>query len=181
LKVRRLDISDIKIIVPEIFGDQRGYFFESFNERQFMEQAGIAAHFVQDNVSRSTKNVLRGLHYQIDFPQGKLMRVTQGAIFDVAVDLRKSSPTFGKWVGTTLDGESKHSVWIPPGFAHGFLVLSETAEIFYKVTDYWNPQAERRIAWNDPDLNINWPLAGAPILANADHSAPAFRDADKYD
>jgi len=180
VKITRLRIPEVLLIEPRVFEDARGFFFESFNEQAYAREAGLNAHFVQDNVSGSTRHVLRGLHYQIDNPQGKLIRVTRGEIYDVAVDLRKSSPTFGQWVGTRISAEARLSVWIPIGFAHGFLVLSDFAEIFYKVTDYWNPRSERRILWNDPDLNIQWPLSGDPVLAKADLAACRFRDADLF-
>jgi dTDP-4-dehydrorhamnose 3,5-epimerase len=151
-------IPDVLLIEPRVFGDERGFFFESFNARQFAEQTGVTLPFVQDNHSRSARNVLRGLHYQIKQPQGKLVRVVVGEVFDVAVDIRKSSPTFGQWVGFNLSAENKRMAWIPPGFAHGFVVLSEHAEFLYKTTDYWSPEHERCIAWNDPGLAIDWQI-----------------------
>jgi dTDP-4-dehydrorhamnose 3,5-epimerase len=169
------------LIEPHVFEDARGFFFESFNEKVFVREAGLSAHFVQDNVSRSIKHVLRGLHYQIGNPQGKLVRVTAGETYDVAVDLRKSSPTFGQWVGSPVRADAGQSIWIPAGFAHGFLVLSDVAEAIYKVTDYWHPRAERRILWNDPDLDIRWPLAGQPILSQADLAANRFRNAELFE
>jgi dTDP-4-dehydrorhamnose 3,5-epimerase len=157
-------IPDVIIIEPKVFGDERGFFYESFNERKFAELTGVTQTFVQDNHSKSARNVLRGLHYQIQQPQGKLVRVVAGEVFDVAVDLRKSSPTFGKWVGVTLSGDNKRQLWIPAGFAHGFVVTSESAEFLYKTTDYWAPQYERSVLWNDPAIGIDWPFDGAPLL-----------------
>ena len=174
------DIPDVLIIEPNVFGDQRGFFFESFNQRRFEELTGVQASFVQDNHSRSAKNVLRGLHYQIQHPQGKLVRVAQGEVFDVAVDVRKSSPTFGKWVGVTLSAENKKQLWVPPGFAHGFVVVSETAEFLYKTTDYWYPEFERSIIWNDSDLAIAWPIDGKPVLAKKDAEGSLLREADLF-
>ena len=180
MNVIRSEIPDVLLIEPKVFGDARGFFFESWNERAF-DAAGIHARFVQDNHSRSARNVLRGLHYQISRPQGKLMRVVQGAVFDVAVDIRRSSPTFGKWVGFELSAENKRVAWVPEGFAHGFLVLSESADFLYKATDYFAPESERTIAWNDPDLAINWPLQGAPILSDKDRRGGAFANAETYE
>jgi len=180
MNVIRSEIPDVLLIEPKVFGDARGFFFESWNERAF-DAAGIHARFVQDNHSRSARNVLRGLHYQISQPQGKLMRVVQGAVFDVAVDIRRSSPTFGKWVGFELSAENKRVAWVPEGFAHGFLVLSESADFLYKATDYFAPESERTIAWNDPDLAINWPLQGAPILSDKDRRGGAFANAETYE
>jgi len=173
-------IPDVLIIEPKVFGDERGFFFESFNQKLWEEKTGVKTNFVQDNHSRSAKNVLRGLHYQIKQPQGKLVRVISGEVFDVAVDIRKNSPTFGKWVGEILSGDNKRQLWIPEGFAHGFLVLSDTAEFLYKTTDFWAPEYERSIIWNDPDLAIDWPLVGDPVLARKDAEGRAFRDADIY-
>lgn len=169
------------VIEPKVFGDDRGFFFESFNARDFAEATGIKCDFVQDNHSKSSRNVLRGLHYQIQQPQGKLVRVTQGEVWDVGVDLRRGSPTFGKWVGLVLSAENKKQAWIPKGFAHGFLVLSETAEFLYKTTDYYAPQHERTIVWNDPDLGIAWPIQGEPRLAAKDAAGMAWADADFFD
>lgn len=180
MKITRLRLPEILLIEPQVFEDGRGYFFESFNEKVFATEAGLSAHFVQDNVSRSIKHALRGLHYQIGSPQGKLIRVTAGEIFDVAVDIRRDSPTFGQWVGSSVRADARQSIWIPVGFAHGYVVLSDFAEILYKVTDYWQPQLERRILWNDPDLNIQWPLAAEPILSPADVAAGRFRDAEVF-
>jgi dTDP-4-dehydrorhamnose 3,5-epimerase len=167
---QRLAIPDVICFTPKVFGDDRGFFYESFNQRVFEQALGHPApHFVQDNHSRSAKGVLRGLHYQIQQPQGKLVRVTQGEVFDVAVDIRKSSPTFGKWVGEILSAQNNKQIWVPQGFAHGFLVLSETAEFLYKTTDFWAPQFERCVAWNDPVIGIHWPLCmTAPALSGKD-------------
>lgn len=162
MQATRLAIPDVVLIKPKVFGDDRGFFFESFNQAQFEKAIGRHTNFVQDNHSRSTKNVLRGLHYQIQQPQGKLVRVVQGEVFDVAVDLRKSSPTFGQWVGEILSAENKRQVWIPEGFAHGFVVLSDTAEFLYKTTDYYAPAFERCLAWNDPAVGIHWPAGDSP-------------------
>jgi dTDP-4-dehydrorhamnose 3,5-epimerase len=180
MNIIRCEIPDVLILEPKVFGDDRGFFFESFNERAFAEKTGISARFVQDNHSRSARNVLRGLHYQIRQPQGKLVRVAVGAVFDVAVDLRKSSPTFGKWAGTILSAEDKRQLWIPPGFAHGFLVLSESADFLYKTTDYYAPEHERCIIWNDPDIGIRWPLQGEPILAAKDKAGKRLADAELF-
>jgi dTDP-4-dehydrorhamnose 3,5-epimerase len=174
MNIIQTEISDVLIIEPRVFGDDRGFFYESFNERSFIEKIGVDVRFVQDNHSRSACNVLRGLHYQIQQPQGKLVRVTLGEIFDVVVDLRKSSPTFGQWVGVTLNAENKYQLWVPPGFAHGFLVTSEIAEVMYKTTDYYAPQFERSLLWNDADLAIAWPLNADPILSNKDQLGQPF-------
>ena len=171
-------IPDVLLIEPKVFGDDRGFFFESFNRRAFHEATGLNVDFVQDNHSKSARNVLRGLHYQLAQPQGKLVRVTQGEVFDVAVDIRKGSPTFGQWVGEILSAENKKQLWIPAGLAHGFVVLSETAEFLYKTTDYYAPQHERCIAWNDPDLAIAWPIEGQPLLSAKDAAGIAFRQAE---
>lgn len=174
-------LPDVLLIEPKVFGDARGFFFESYNRRAFAEAAGSDVDFVQDNHSRSTRGVLRGLHYQIQQPQGKLVRVVAGAVFDVAVDIRKTSPTFGKWAGIELSAENKKMVWVPPGFAHGFLVLSEVAEFLYKTTDYYAPNYERSIAWNDPDIGIAWPLAGAtPLLSAKDQAAVELKAAEVF-
>ena len=179
--VQRLAIPDIICFTPKVFGDERGFFYESFNQRIFEQALGQPApHFVQDNHSRSTKGVLRGLHYQIQQQQGKLMRVTQGEVFDVAVDIRKSSPTFGKWVGEILSAQNNKQIWVPPGFAHGF-VLSETAEFLYKATDFWAPRFERYIAWNDPAIGIKWPLHGcAPTLSDKDAQGKLLAQAECF-
>ena len=174
-------IPDILIIEPKVFGDARGFFYESFNQKVWREKTGIDAVFVQYNHSRSAKNVLRGLHYQIQQPQGKLVRVVKGAVFDVAVDLRRKSPTFGRWVGAELSEENKRQLWIPVGFAHGFLVVSDFAEFLYKTTDYWAPEHERTIIWNDPDLAIAWPLQGDPVLSPKDAKGTPFKEADVFD
>ena len=175
MKVTPLAIPDVLLIEPKVFGDDRGFFFESFNQHRFNEATGLDLQFVQDNHSKSAKNVLRGLHYQIPpKAQGKLVRAVAGEVFDVAVDLRKSSPTFGKWVGELLSAENKRQMWIPPGFAHGFLVLSDTAEFLYKTTDYYAPECERSIRWNDLDLAIGWPVEGEPILSRKDIAAPSM-------
>jgi len=177
----RLVIPDVILIEPKVFGDERGFFFESFNQQRFEEAIGRSVNFVQDNHSRSIKAVLRGLHYQIQQPQGKLVRVTQGEVFDVAVDLRKSSPTFGQWVGETLSAENKKQLWIPEGFAHGFLVLSKTAEFLYKTTDYWAPEYERCLSWDDPNINIEWPnIAEPPTLSGKDQQGALLFNAEVF-
>ena len=173
------EIPDVVIIEPKIFGDSRGFFFESFNARESKLQTGFDGHFVQDNHSRSQRGVLRGLHYQIDNPQGKLVRVVQGEVLDVAVDIRRSSPTFGRWVARRLTATDHLQFWIPPGFAHGFLVLSETADFLYKTTDYYNPAAERSIRWDDPDLAIDWGVQ-QPTLSAKDQAAVFLKDADLF-
>jgi dTDP-4-dehydrorhamnose 3,5-epimerase len=172
-------LPEVLLIEPRVFGDSRGFFFESWNEREF-ERAGITAKFVQDNHSRSAQGVLRGLHYQIRQPQGKLVRVTEGEIFDVAVDMRRSSPNFGKWESARLSAHSKSMLWIPIGFAHGFCVLSDFAEVLYKTTDFYSREHERSILWNDPDLAIPWPLNGDPILSTKDAEASRLRDAEVF-
>lgn len=180
MQATHLAIPDVVLIEPKVFGDDRGSFFESFNQARFEEAIGRPANFVQDNHSRSTKNVLRGLHYQIQQPQGKLVRVVQGEVFDVAVDLRKSSPTFGQWVGEVLTADNKRQLWVPEGFAHGFVVLSDTAEFLYKTTDYYAPAYERSIAWNDPAIGIQWPAGMAPILSAKDAQGQAFEQAEVF-
>lgn len=180
MKVMPTAIPDVLIIEPKVFGDDRGFFFESFNLNTFREVTGLDVNFVQDNHSKSAKNVLRGLHYQIQQPQGKLVRVVQGEVFDVAVDLRKNSKTFGQWVGVHLSAENKKQFWAPAGFAHGFVVLSETAEFLYKTTDYYAPQFERSIRWNDPELAISWPLSDDPLLSAKDANGTAFKDAEVF-
>ncbi|WP_454696902.1 dTDP-4-dehydrorhamnose 3,5-epimerase [Achromobacter aegrifaciens] len=180
MKATHLDIPEVILFEPRVFGDERGYFFESFNHRQFEEAIGRSATFVQDNHSRSARNVLRGLHYQIQNPQGKLVRVVQGEVFDVAVDLRKKSATFGQWVGARLSAENKHQLWVPEGFAHGFYVLSESAEFLYKTTDYYAPSHERCIAWNDPTLAITWPEGGTPTVSVKDALGSSFLEADHF-
>ncbi len=180
MQATRLAIPDVVLIEPKVFGDARGFFYESFNPRAFNEATGTDHQFVQDNHSRSSKGVLRGLHYQIQQPQGKLVRVVQGAVFDVAVDIRKSSPTFGQWVGVELSADNHRQLWVPPGFAHGFLVLSESADFLYKTTDYYAPQHERCIAWNDAQLAIAWPYAGSPSLSAKDAQGVSFAQAPVY-
>ena len=180
MKVAPTELPEVLILEPKVFGDARGFFFESYNRRTFRDATGIDAEFVQDNHSLSARNVLRGLHYQIRQPQGKLVRVVLGEVFDVAVDLRRFSPTFGKWSGHTLSAENKHVLWIPPGFAHGFLVLSEQAIVCYKTTDYYAPEHERTLAWNDRSVGVLWPLEGAPLMSENDgHGAP-FAEAETY-
>lgn len=174
-------IPDVLIIEPKVFGDGRGFFYESFNAKRFAEKTGISTPFVQDNHSRSARHVLRGLHYQIQQPQGKLVRATVGEVLDVVVDIRKNSPTFGKSVTTVLSAENKRMLWVPPGFAHGFVVLSETAEFLYKTTDYYAPEFERSILWNDPALGIDWRLNGAtPLLAAKDQAGKLLKDAEVF-
>lgn len=180
MNVIRTEIQDALIIEPRVFGDERGFFFESFNEKTWREKTGLATRFVQHNHSRSARNVLRGLHYQIRQPQGKLVRVISGEVYDVAVDIRKSSPTFGKWVGVYLSAENKRQFWVPEGFAHGFVVISESADFLYLTTDFYAPSYERAIAWNDPDIKIDWPLTDPPLLSAKDSQAPLFRDAEVY-
>jgi len=172
-------IPDVLLLEPKVFGDARGHFYESWNRRSFTE-LGIDADFVQDNHSKSQKNVVRGLHYQIEHAQGKLIRVTAGAVYDVAVDLRRSSPTFGKWVGFTLSASDRRMAWIPPGFAHGFCVTSDSAEFLYKTTDYWSPAHERTLLWNDPQLAIPWPLTGEPLLAAKDANGRPLNQAETF-
>ncbi len=174
-------IPDVLIIEPKVFGDDRGFFFESFNSNVFAELTGQQRTFVQDNHSRSVRNVLRGLHYQIQRPQSKLVRVCVGEVFDVAVDIRKSSLTFGQWVGVTLSAENKRQVWVPEGFAHGFLVISDVAEFLYKTTDFWCPEYERSILWNDPQIGIDWPIIGEPLLAGKDARASLLCDAECFE
>jgi dTDP-4-dehydrorhamnose 3,5-epimerase len=176
-----LDIADVVLLEPKVFGDDRGFFYESFNQRTFEEAIGRTVDFVQDNHSRSSFGVLRGLHYQLRQPQGKLVRVVVGEVFDVAVDLRRKSPTFGKWVSATLSAENKHQLWVPEGFAHGFVVLSDMAEFLYKTTDYYAPDHERSIIWNDADLAIDWPIVASPDLSKKDAVAGAFREAEVFD
>jgi dTDP-4-dehydrorhamnose 3,5-epimerase len=180
MQVVTTGLPDVLILEPKVFGDERGFFFESFNARQFAEATGLHPEFVQDNHSRSAKGVLRGLHYQVQQAQGKLVRVTAGEVFDVAVDLRRSSPTFGQWVGVHLSAENKRQVWVPEGFAHGFVVLSEFAEFLYKTTDYYAPEHERSIRWDDPTLAIDWPLIDAPQLSAKDQAGLNFQDAPVF-
>ncbi|MGQ0728177.1 dTDP-4-dehydrorhamnose 3,5-epimerase [Acidovorax sp.] len=177
----RQSIPDVVLIEPKLFGDSRGFFYESFNQQAFNEATGTNHSFVQDNHSRSSQGVLRGLHYQIQQPQGKLVRVVQGAVFDVAVDIRRSSPTFGQWVGVELSADNQHQLWVPPGFAHGFLVLSESAEFLYKTTDYYAPQHERCIVWNDPSIGIEWPgLNSSPALSGKDAAGLSLQVAELF-
>ena len=181
MKVTPTAIPEVLLIEPKVFGDDRGFFFESFNQKAFQEASGLDLAFVQDNHSKSARNVLRGLHYQVaPKAQGKLVRVVHGAVFDVAVDLRKSSKTFGHWVGEILSGENKQQLWIPPGFAHGFLTLSDTAEFLYKTTDYYSPAQERAIRWDDPEIGIAWPLHGEPLLAAKDAAAGRLAAAELF-
>lgn len=181
MKVIDTSLPDVKIIEPKVFEDARGFFFESFNSRVFEQEVAAGVQFTQDNHSRSSKGVLRGMHYQIQHPQGKLVHVLSGEVFDVAVDLRRSSPTFGKWAGALLSAENKRHMWIPPGFAHGFVVLSDAAEFFYKTADFWYPEHERCLLWNDPDVAIDWPIDFEPILAQKDAAAHRLRDAEVYE
>jgi dTDP-4-dehydrorhamnose 3,5-epimerase len=178
LNVIRTEIPEVLILEPKVFGDERGFFFESYNRRAFRDIIGMDVDFVQDNHSMSERNVLRGLHYQVRQPQGKLVRVAVGEVYDVAVDLRRKSPTFRKWVGFRLSAVSKRMAWIPPGFAHGFMVISDRAEFLYKVTDYYAPEHERTIRWDDPDLNISWPIHGAPVVARRDALGAYLKDAE---
>jgi dTDP-4-dehydrorhamnose 3,5-epimerase len=180
MKITPTAIPDVLIIEPTVFGDNRGFFFESYHEKQFREMTGLEVTFVQDNHSRSKRHVLRGLHYQIRQPQGKLVRVISGDVFDVAVDVRRSSPTFGKWVGEYLTAENKKQMWVPSGFAHGFLVLSGVAEFLYKTTDYYAPEHERCISWNDPVLNVQWPITVNPLVSEKDEKGILFQDAEVF-
>ncbi len=179
-KVTPTAIPDLLILEPKVFGDSRGFFFESFNAKNFAQATSLNVSFVQDNHSRSSKGVLRGLHYQVQQTQGKLVHVTQGAVFDVAVDIRKSSPTFGKWVGCELSDSNHRQLWIPPGFAHGFMVLSESADFLYKTTDYYAPVHERCIAWNDPSIDIQWPKDITPLLSAKDQQGLALAEAEVF-
>lgn len=180
MKITATAIPDVLLVEPTVFGDERGFFYESYNEQKWQELTGLQTHFVQDNHSRSVKNVLRGIHYQIKQPQGKLVRVVVGEVFDVAVDLRRSSATFGQWVGEHLSAENKKSLWVPEGFGHGFLVLSDAAEFLYRTTDFYAPQHERCIVWNDPEIGIDWPLAGDPLLSEKDEKGILFNQAEYY-
>jgi dTDP-4-dehydrorhamnose 3,5-epimerase len=180
MNARPTAIADVVIIEPRVFGDARGFFFESFNSKRFNEAVGREVAFVQDNHSRSMRGVLRGLHYQVQRPQGKLVRVVTGEVFDVAVDLRRGSPTFGRWVGELLSAENKRQLWVPEGFAHGFVVLSESAEFLYKTTDYWHPEHGRCIRWNDPELAIDWHYTGQPLVSDKDAKGAAFADAEVF-
>lgn len=174
------EIPDVLILEPRVFGDDRGFFFESFSQKVFSDKTGIDVNFVQDNHSLSVRNVLRGLHYQIHQPQGKLVRVVVGEVLDVVVDIRRSSPTFGQWVSCVLSAENKRQIWIPPGFAHGFAVRSETAEVLYKTTDYYSPEGERTLRWDDPDLDIAWGLTDTPILSAKDQKGVFLNDAEVF-
>jgi dTDP-4-dehydrorhamnose 3,5-epimerase len=176
----RLEIPDLVLIEPKVFGDDRGFFYESFNRKVFAEGTGVDPEFVQDNHSRSSRGVLRGLHYQVQQAQGKLVRVVQGRVFDVAVDLRRSSPSFGRWVGLELSAENKRMFWVPAGFGHGFVTLSDTAEFLYKTTDYYAPPHERSILWNDPEIGIHWPIDFEPVLAKKDAAGLRLRDAEVF-
>lgn len=180
MKVIHTALPDVLVIEPKVFGDERGFFYESFNEQKFQALTGLQVDFVQDNHSLSAKNVLRGMHYQIRQAQGKLVRVIAGEVYDVAVDLRKGSAQFGKWVGATLSAENHRQMWIPPGFAHGFLVMSDKAEFLYKTTDYWAPEHERCLMWNDPDVGIDWPLMEAPILSAKDQLGKSIGVAEAF-
>lgn len=180
LNVISTSLEGVLVLEPQVFGDARGFFFESFNARKFAEATGVSKPFVQDNHSRSSRGVLRGLHYQIKQAQGKLVRVTEGEVFDVAVDVRRSSPTFGKWTSALLSAENKRQMWVPEGFAHGFVVVSEAAEVQYKTTDYWYPEHERSIRWNDPTLAIDWPSVGELLLADKDRNAPLLEAAEVF-
>lgn len=180
MNVIRSEIPDVLILEPKVFGDARGFFMESFNARAFREATGVQADFVQDNHSRSAHWVLRGLHYQVRQPQGKLVRVVRGAVFDVAVDLRRSSPTFGRWVGTELSEHNNRQLWVPPGFAHGFVVTSDSADFLYKTTDYYAPEHERCVAWNDPTIGIRWPAGIQPVLSDKDQRGVALGQADVF-
>lgn len=174
-------LPEVLILEPKVFGDERGFFFESFNQRDFQQATGLDVNFVQDNHSKSSQGVLRGLHYQIQHPQGKLVRVTQGVVFDVAVDMRRSSSNFGRWVGVDLSADNKRQLWVPPGFAHGFVVTSESAEFLYKTTDYWYPEYERSLLWCDPTVCVQWPVGGEPKLANKDAAGKVFAESDYFD
>jgi dTDP-4-dehydrorhamnose 3,5-epimerase len=180
MKVVPTEIPEVLLLEPRVFGDDRGFFYESYNERAFARMTGLDVRFVQDNHSRSARHVLRGLHYQVRQPQGKLVRVTAGEIYDVAVDIRRSSPTFGKWTAVALSAKNRKMYWVPIGFAHGFLVTSDHAEVQYKTTDYYAPEHERCIAWNDRDLAIDWPLQGEPVLSAKDRAGRALKDAEVF-
>jgi dTDP-4-dehydrorhamnose 3,5-epimerase len=181
MRIVTTSIPDVLVIEPTVFGDQRGFFYESFNAERFRDLTGVTAEFVQDNHSKSARNVLRGLHYQIQQAQGKLVRVVAGSVFDVAVDIRRTSPTFGRWVGIELSADNKRQLWIPPGFAHGFVVTSESAEFLYKTTDYWAPEHERSILWNDPGIGIEWPIQGEPLLSAKDAQAKLLAAAEVFE
>jgi len=181
MKVIESVLNGVFLMEPRVFGDARGFFLESFNAKVFNELTGVTAEFVQDNHSRSMRGVLRGLHYQIKQPQGKLVRVVVGSVYDVAVDLRRSSPTFGQWFGAELSADNKRVMWIPPGFAHGFMVTSEVAEFLYKTTDYWAPDHERSLMWNDPELGVAWPLQGEPMLSDKDRKGKPLAECEVYE
>ncbi len=181
MKVIPTEIPDVLILEPTVHEDARGFFYESFNSKTFSQRTGLDPVFVQDNHSRSARHVLRGLHYQIRQPQAKLVRVIAGEVFDVAVDLRPSSPSFGRWVGVTLSAANKRQVWVPVGFAHGFLVLSDEAECLYKTTDYWSPQDERCLIWNDPDVAIQWPVTGEPVVSGKDSKGIRLKEAELFE
>jgi dTDP-4-dehydrorhamnose 3,5-epimerase len=180
MNVIKTNLPEVLVFEPRIFGDDRGFFYESFNAKKFAELSGIETAFVQDNHSLSARNVLRGLHYQIRQPQGKLVRVVAGKVFDVAVDIRRSSPHFGQWTGVSLSAENKRQMWIPAGFAHGFIVLSDSAEFLYKTTDYWSPEYERCLQWDDPAIGIQWPLSGDPVMSSKDQQGKSLADAEVY-
>ena len=181
MQVTATSLPEVLIIEPKVFGDERGFFFESFNRKLFADAVGLPADFVQDNHSRSAMGVLRGLHYQIHHPQGKLVRVVRGSVFDVAVDVRKSSPNFGRWVGIELSEKNHYQLWVPPGFAHGFLVLSESADFLYKTTDYWHSEHERCIRWNDPTIGIDWPMTAEPTLSAKDAQSKNLAAAEVFE
>lgn len=181
MEVIATKIPEVLIIEPKVFGDDRGFFYESFNKKKFVEACGVTAEFVQDNHSKSAKGVLRGLHYQIKQPQGKLVRVCQGEVIDIAVDIRKSSATFGQWVSANLSAENKRQLWVPEGFAHGFVVLSDTAEFLYKTTDYYAPEYERCIYWDDDDLSIDWHFSGQPLVSDKDANGLSFKEAELFE
>lgn len=180
MQVTATDLPEVMVIEPKVFGDARGFFLESFNAKAFAEATGVNLPFVQDNHSRSAQGVLRGLHYQIKQAQGKLVRVVRGAVFDVAVDVRRSSPNFGHWVGVELSEDNNRQLWVPPGFAHGFLVLSASADFLYKTTDYYAPEHERSVLWNDPAIGIDWPLLGEPLLSGKDKAGVLLKDAEVF-
>jgi dTDP-4-dehydrorhamnose 3,5-epimerase len=180
MKILPSSVPEVLVLEPLVYGDPRGFFYESFNQREFREISGLDVQFVQDNHSRSARGVLRGLHYQLQQTQGKLVRVTRGSVFDVAVDIRRSSPSFGKWVGEELSEENRRQMWVPPGFAHGFIVLSEFADFLYKTSDYYAPEYERSIAWDDPDLAIAWPEGLTPVLSARDRAAVSFKKAELF-
>jgi dTDP-4-dehydrorhamnose 3,5-epimerase len=180
MNVIATNIPEVVVLEPKVFGDARGFFFESYNENEFAAATGLCPHFVQDNHSRSARGVLRGLHYQIRQPQGKLVRVVAGEVFDVVVDIRKSSPTFGQWVGQILSADNRRMMWVPQGFAHGFVVLSEFAEFLYKTTDFYAPEHERCIRWDDPDIGIDWPLTGEPLLSQKDKQGLPLKEAELF-